>query len=90
MSINQSYAINKEKSRRFGKYLSTIDFDLVDIESQNANSIQTFKKSSTVGNLCIGGKEFELTGEEIDYLIETLQNAQSAFLKKYRLGKFGI
>ena len=86
--VNHSYAMDEKKTRRFGKLLGTIDFDLN--EPLAKQTIEKLKSDVTIGTLHIGGKEFKMTLAEITHLQETLQQAKVIFNQKYRMRMYGL
>ena len=86
MSINQSYAINQKKVRRYGKYYGSIDFEC------NPNiTRKSFKddlRNIEAGTFEISGRQYKLTWAEMTRIIETLRDAQEAMVKSYRYGNY--
>lgn len=85
--INQSYAMDEKKTRRFGKFFNTIDFTVTD--NLVKETIERLRGDTTIGTLSIGTKSFDLTLSEIEHLQETLRQAKQVFNMKYRMGKYG-
>lgn len=85
--INQSISMDPRKTRRFGKYFNTIDFEVTDVASKE--TIDKMQGDTIIGKLHIGGKTFDLTLSEVEHLQETLSSSKSVFSAKYRLGRFG-
>lgn len=85
--VNQSFAMDEKKTRRFGKLFNTIDFDIT--ESLAAERIRHLKGDVTIGTLRIGHKEFDMTLSELEHLEQTCRLAKQVFHMKYRLGNYG-
>ena len=81
MSVNSRFGINPEKTQKFGKLFHTIDFD---VHSASKSVLEQRQMDTFAGNFIIGGKEFKVTLEELDRIIETCQTAKTVFLQKYR------
>ena len=82
--VNNAYAYDKKRSRRMGKLYSTIDFNVN--EKISADLFARVPEKPIVGQLEIGGKSFNVTYQEIDAIISTMQDAKRAIESKYRLG----
>ena len=85
--INQSYAMDEKKTRRFGKFFNTIDFTVTNALSKE--TVDRLKADTTIGTLQIGSKNFDLTLSEIEHLENTLRQAKNIFQMKYRMGHYG-
>lgn len=85
--INQAFAMNETKTRRFGKLFNTIDFEFS--ETPNVQVIEKFKNDTPIGTFHIGGKEFTLTIEEARQIAETMNQVETIFLQRYRMGFYG-
>lgn len=85
--INQSFAMDEKKTRRFGKFFNTIDFTVVDALAKE--TVEKLKADTTIGSLQIGTKTFDLTLSEIEHLENTLKQAKNVFQMKYRMGHYG-
>lgn len=84
MSVNHTYAISEEKTRRFGKYFSTIDFE---VSTTSKRLLEQRQEQIFIGKFQIDGKEYQLTLEELDRIIETCQLAKTIYLQKLRLNQ---
>lgn len=84
--LNQSFAMSEQKTRRFGKLFNTIDFETT---PTSVDIIEKFKSDTPVGTFYIGGKEFQVTLEEIEQIENTMKQAKTVFFQKYRLGHYG-
>jgi len=83
MSVNLKYAINEEKVKHLGKYIHSIDFEVV---TPNKTTLERLGGGTVAGKLSIGNKEFELTLAELDRISETCQIAKQVFNQKYKFG----
>ena len=85
--INQTYAMDEKKTRRFGKIFNTIEFNFSDKPS--VEFIDTYKADTPIGTFNIGGKEFELTIEEVRQIQHTMLTVENTFIQRYRMGFYG-
>ena len=85
--LNQTFAMSEQKTRRFGKLFNTIDFEFSD--APNVQTIEKFKNDIPIGTFHIGGKEFSLTIEECRQIAETMNQAETIFAQRYRMGFYG-
>jgi hypothetical protein len=86
MSVNQRHAIDRQRTKRYGRLWHTIDFELkdkisVDRYEQNPNQIP-------IGDFIIGEKRFTVTAAELKYIAETAMEASNTFIKAVKLGQF--
>lgn len=84
--INQSIAMDEKKTRHLGKLFNTIDFEFIDT---NLQMIEKFQGDTPIGNFLIGGKEFQITLNEVEQIENTMKMAKTIFAQKYRLGHYG-
>ncbi len=82
--VNNAFAYDKKRSKRMGRLYSTIDFNVN--EKISADLFARVPEKPIVGQLEIGGKSFNVTYQEIDAIISTMQDAKRAVESKYRLG----
>lgn len=85
--INNSFAMNEEKTKRLGKHFKTIDFEFSD--EPTIQLLERFKSDTPIGTFHIGNKEFTLTIEECRQIAYTMQQVESVFLQRYRMGFYG-
>jgi hypothetical protein len=86
MSINQSYAFDQKKAKRYGKYYGSIDFQCnPDI---TAKSFKNDLRNIEAGSFEISGRQYKLTWAEMTRIIETLKDAQEVLVKSYRYGNY--
>ena len=86
MSINQSYAINQKKVKRYGKYFGSIDFECN--RDITAKSFKNDLRNIEAGSFEISGRQYKLTWAEMTRIIETLKDAQEVLVKSYRYGNY--
>lgn len=86
MSLNQRFAMDQKKVRRFGKFFGSIDFEMNHNLSNEV--IRQRRKDTVIGSFLIGGKEFELTLEEVDRISETMEAAKEVYRKNFIMGKY--
>ena len=87
MSLNQTYAMNQKKVRRYGKLFGSIDFDIN--TNLSAERVKETYMQTIAGTFKIGGKEFSVTLAELERISETADNAKSTFMKSYTMGRYG-
>ena len=88
MSINQSFAIPdkaREKQKKYGKYYSSIDFELNN--DLRENDILSDLRP-VIGSLEVGHYKIKLTYNECVRIAETLVDALNVHEKAYRLGTY--
>jgi hypothetical protein len=84
-SINHSLAVtpaNRERQKKLGRHYSSIDFEPTD----KLNESNYKDKSIPIGTLKIGNKSVDLTANECNKLLSTLEEALSVHYKKIKLG----
>lgn len=86
MSLNQSFAMDKNKVKRYGKVFGSIDFKLKQNISQEL--IKRQKPDLVIGSFYIAGKEIPVTLAELDRISETCEIAKSVFRKNYIMGSY--
>ena len=87
MSINGRHAINQKVARRYGKLWGSVDFECN--QNVSADAFHDNPDRPTVGQFMIGGKRFDVTMEELNYIQQTAKDAQDVVMKRYRLGRMG-
>lgn len=87
MSVNNRYAIDEKRVKRFGKLYSSIDFDI----SDNLTAEQYFTKNDyqPIGKFFIGKNSFEVTFKELEKIQETVYEARQAMERAYQIGLLG-
>lgn len=83
MSINSSFAIGDDKTRRFGKLYGTIDFETVPV---SRDQILASKTDTVVGVLSIGSEQYRVSIAELDRIADTATRAKEVAIKKYSFG----
>lgn len=86
MSLNMRHGMDQSKVAKYGKLFGTIDFEFN--EDLNSDTIERKYSNSPVGLFIIDNKEFPVTLNELDRIIETAENAKSVFLKSYSMGRY--
>lgn len=84
MSLNQSFAMDKNKTAHKGKLFHTIDFELN--PNVTLSGTKSMYKKTPIGDLQINGRSFRVTLAEIERIQETLHNARETFFKKMNSG----
>ena len=86
MSINQRYAINQQKVKKYGQYYGSIDFECN--PNITAKSFKEDLRNIKAGKFEIAGRAYNVTWAEMTHIIRTLQDAQEAMIKSYRFGSY--
>lgn len=84
MSINQSFALNPSKMKKFGSLFGTIDFEPMTGISRAV--LQNLRGDTVVGTFSIGDTNHNVTIAELDRIIETATSAKEGFQRRYILG----
>jgi len=86
MGINLIHAMDKNKVRKFGNLIQTIDFKVLD----NITDLEFKRKTKLlkVGEFIIGGTKHQVNLNELDQIIETAKAAKDVVMKTYRFGQF--
>jgi len=88
MGINQTYALDVDKTSKYGKHFNSIDFELND--NTNSAVLQQKKYNEIIaGELIIDNFRFKLNLIELERIAETCMSAKDTFIKKYKLGLYG-
>jgi len=82
--INQTWAYDQKHVRKLGKLYESIDFEVN--ENLSAENFRKEPNKPVVGKLMIGGKQFDVTFQELDQIQRTLQTAKDVVNKRYKLG----
>ena len=82
--INQTWAYDQKHVRKYGKLYGSIDFEVN--ENVSGKLFEAGKQKPVVGKLMIGGKTFDVTYQEIDQIVKTLNTAKETVNKRYKLG----
>ena len=82
--INQTWAYDQKYVRKYGKLYGSIDFEVN--ENVSGKLFENSKQKPVVGKLMIGGKTFDVTYQEIDQIVRTLNTAKETVNKRYKLG----
>jgi hypothetical protein len=83
MSINSSFAIKEESTRRFGKLYGTIDFETTPV---SRDQILVSKSDTVVGVFTIGSEQYRVSISELDRIADTAMRAKEVAIKKYTFG----
>lgn len=86
MSLNQTHGMNPEKTKHYGPLFGSIDFEMN--ESLSGAVIRQRRGDTTIGSLKISGHSYNVTMNELERIIETLQSARDVFYKSYTLGRY--
>jgi hypothetical protein len=86
MSVNHRFAINPEKTKKLGKLFHTIDFSTN--EDFNMSEVKENYKNVPAGTFSIGGNDYKVTVEELNYIAETARRGSEVLSKKLKLGMF--
>ena len=87
MSINSRFAVDQNKTRKYGRFYGSIDF-----ECNEKVSAQVFKSNVNgvnVGEFIIGNSRFPMSMEELELMEQTCREARETVMKRYRLGMMG-
>jgi hypothetical protein len=82
--INNTFGYNEKRTRRYGKFFNSIEFEIDDTLSEEKYGDPNVKP--VVGKFYIGNQSFPVTYTELSHIIDTLEDAQRALNNKYRLG----
>ena len=82
--INQTWAYDQKYVKKYGKLYGSIDFEVN--ENVSGKLFENSKQKPVVGKLMIGGKTFDVTYQEIDQIVRTLNTAKETVNKRYKLG----
>lgn len=74
--LNLIHAMDAKKATRFGKYFSTIDFDVA--TSPSKQTMDWLGKKINIGFLYISGRKYKLTMDQLDTLTIDCQNSKVA------------
>lgn len=85
--INQSTSMDERRTKHLGRLFRTIDFEFS--ETVNVDTIAKFKGDTPIGTFHIGGKEYQITLNEIRHIAETMERAENVFVQRYRFGSYG-
>jgi len=81
--VNQTAAYDQKKVRKYGKLYGSIDFEVNDSISQHYFENN---EKPVVGKLHIGGKNFDVTYQELDMIQRTLGTAKDTVNRKHKMG----
>ena len=81
--VNNTFAYNQKKVRKYGKLYGSIDFEVSDTISEKYFENN---EAPVVGKLEIGGKSFDVTYQELDQIAKTLTTAKEVVNRKYKMG----
>lgn len=87
MSINNKFAVDQDKVRKYGKFYGSIDFECNDKVS--ALVFKNDPKRPPIGEFYIGNSSFEVTIDELELIEQTAREARETVMKRYRLGMMG-
>ena len=85
--VNNSFAYDKKRTQKLGKYYNTIDFDVK--SDYNAAEFQEDINKPIVGTFEIGGNRYQVTFSELNAIEQTVKDAKDAVNKGYALGLTG-
>jgi TPP-dependent 2-oxoacid decarboxylase len=81
--VNNTFAYDQKKVRKYGKLYGSIDFEVSDTIS--AHYFENNEKP-VIGKLLIGGKSFDVTYQELDQIARTMNAAKDVVNRKHKLG----
>jgi len=87
MSVNNRFAVDQTKVRKYGKFYGGIDF-----ECDNQVSAHVFKMEPNrppIGEFIIGNQKYSLTMYDLELIEQTDREASETVMKRYRLGMMG-
>jgi len=87
MSINNRFAVDQNKTKRYGQYYGGIDFEVN--EDVSAKVFANNPSKPPVGEFIIGNRNFEVTIDELELIEQTAKDARETIMKRYRLGLMG-
>jgi len=82
--INNNAQWDQKKVRKNGKLFGTIDFEIN--EKVSEYMFETMPEKPIIGKLEIGGKRFNMTYQELDLVIQTLEEAKRTIQMRYKMG----
>mgnify|MGYP003657742074 CR=1 FL=1 len=82
--INNTAQWDQKKVARNGKLYGSIDFEIN--EKVSEFMFETMPEKPIIGKLEIGGKKFNMTYQELDLVIETLEEAKNTIQLRYKMG----
>ena len=84
MSVNNRHSIDTTKTKHYGKYYSTIDFEID--EKVTAEQFRRAPERPVLGSFEIAGKSYPLTWTELDTIERTAKEAKIVIMQRYRMG----
>jgi hypothetical protein len=82
--INNTAQWDQKKVTRYGKLYGSIDFEVNDKVSEYM--FENMPEKPIIGKFEIGGKRFDMTYQELDLVIQTLEEAKKTVQMRYRMG----